>query len=56
MKKKKLNYRFHNPNSVEATAEYIANILVEVNRTKIEALLAETVASRRPEQGNDAAE
>ena len=56
MKKKKLNYRFHTPHSAEATAEYIAHILVEVNRTKIEALLAEAVASHQSEQSKDAAE
>ena len=56
MKKQKLNYRFHNPNSAEATAEYIANILVEANRIKIEALLAEAAASQHTEKSEDAAE
>ena len=55
MKKQKLNYRFHNPNSAEATAEYIAKILVDVNRSKIEALLAEAAASQQSENHEDAA-
>ena len=37
--KRKLNYRIHNPNPAEATAEYIARVLVEVNRSKIESRL-----------------
>ena len=55
-KQPKLQYRFHNPNSAEATAEYIAKILVDVNRSKIEALLAEAVASQQSEKHEDAAE
>ena len=37
--KRKLNYRIHNPNPAEATAEYIARVLVEVNRSKIGAVI-----------------
>lgn len=36
MKKRKLNYRFHNPNTVEATADYIAKLFIEVNSKKVE--------------------
>lgn len=36
MKKRKLNYRFHNPNTAEVTADYLAKILVEVNAKKVE--------------------
>ena len=36
MQKRKLNYRFHNPNSVEATANSILKILIDVNSEKIE--------------------
>lgn len=43
MKKRKLNYRFHNPNTVEVTANYIAKILIEANREKVdEAIKAAT--------------
>lgn len=36
MKKRKLNYRFFNPNSVEETAEYILKVFMEVNAEKVE--------------------
>ena len=36
MKKRKLNYHFHNPNSVEATADFLAKLFVEVNAPKVE--------------------
>ena len=41
-KQPKLRYRFHNPNTAEATAVYIASILAESNRAKIERLLRKT--------------
>ena len=31
MKRTKLNYRFHNPNSAEDTADFLCKFLVEVN-------------------------
>lgn len=34
MKKRKLNYRFHDPNSAEVTADYITKLLIEVNSHK----------------------
>lgn len=41
--KRKLNFRFHNPNTPEATAEYLMKIFIEVNQQKVEKiLLAET--------------
>ena len=30
--KKKLNYRFHNPNPPEVAAEYILKVFIEVNK------------------------
>ena len=41
--KRKLNYRIHNPNPAEVTAEYIAEVLVEGNRRKIESKLREVM-------------
>jgi len=41
MKRKKLNYRFHNPNPPEVTAEYLMRILVESNARKVEQALQE---------------
>ena len=40
-KKAKLNYRFHNPNTPEVTADYILKILIEVNLKKIDRILEE---------------
>ena len=39
--KKKLNYRFHNPNSVEDTAEFLYKMLVEMNQDKVEQAMRE---------------
>lgn len=36
MKKKKLNYRFHNPNTAEATADILLKIFIEANSKKVE--------------------
>ena len=36
MQKRKLNYRFHNPNSVAVTADYILKILMDANLEKVE--------------------
>jgi hypothetical protein len=36
VKKRKLNYRFHNPNTAAATADYILKILIEANSEKVE--------------------
>ena len=32
----KLNYRFHNPNSAEDTADFLCKLLIEVNAGKVE--------------------
>ncbi|MBQ4100611.1 MAG: hypothetical protein IJC83_03595 [Oscillospiraceae bacterium] len=36
MAKQKLTYRFHNPNSVESTAEHLLKVLIEANAKKVE--------------------
>ncbi len=36
MKEQKLNYRFHNPNTVEATADILIKVFIEVNQQKAE--------------------
>lgn len=45
MARKKLNYRFHNPNTVEATADYILEIFMEVNEKKVERAMQEVAAN-----------
>ena len=43
VKKQKLNYRFHNPNTAEVTADYILKIFIEVNVKKVERIMQEVV-------------
>lgn len=49
MKQRKLNYRFHNPNSAEDTANYLFKILIEANAGKVERAIEEA-ASRCAEE------
>ncbi|MBQ7358794.1 MAG: hypothetical protein IJW63_01720 [Lachnospiraceae bacterium] len=41
MKQRKLNYRFHNPNSAEDTAEFLCKLLIEANTCKVERAIEE---------------
>ena len=43
MKKQKLNYRFHNPNTAEVTADYILKVMIEANTEKVEKILQENM-------------
>ena len=54
MKKRKLNYRFHNPNTAEATADYILKILIEANKGKVDQAI--TNASLEAEQEDNGRE
>ena len=36
MKKKKLNYRVHDPNDPAVAAEYILKVFIEANQKKVE--------------------
>ena len=49
MKQRKLNYRFHNPNSAEDTADFLRKILIEANAGKVEREIEEA-ASRCAEE------
>ena len=44
MKQRKLNYRFHNPNSAEDTANYLFKILIEANVGKVERAIEEAAS------------
>lgn len=41
MKKSKLNYRFHNPNTADVTADYLLKVLIEANKPKMESAMRE---------------
>lgn len=43
MKKDKLNYRIHDPNSVEDTAKYLLKIYIEANREKVDRIIRENL-------------
>ncbi|MBQ4057772.1 MAG: hypothetical protein IJD40_02430 [Lachnospiraceae bacterium] len=55
MKQKKLNYRFHNPNSAEDTADFLCKLLIEANACKVERAIEEA-ASRCAEESEYIAE
>ena len=41
MKQRKLNYTFYNPNTTEATLNYILKLLIEVNAPKAKKAIIE---------------
>ena len=43
MKKDKLNYRIHDPNSVEDTAKYLLKIYIEANMEKVDRIIRESL-------------
>lgn len=49
MKKRKFNYRFHNPNTAEVTADYLLKVLIEANTSKVERAIQEAT-NELPEQ------
>lgn len=49
MKRKKLNYRFHNPNPEGVTAEFLLKILVEANAKKVERAIGEAALMHKEE-------
>ena len=55
MKDRKLNYRFHNPNSTEDTANFLCKLLIEANAGKVERAIEEA-ASRCAEESEYIAE
>ena len=55
MRQRKLNYRFHNPNSAEDTADFLCKILIEANVGKVECAIEEA-ASKCAEESEYIAE
>ena len=55
MKQRKLNYRFHNPNSAEDTANFLYKLLIEANAGKVERAIEEA-ASKCAEESEYIAE
>lgn len=55
MKQRKLNYRFHNPNSAEDSVNFLCKLLIETNAGKVERAIEEA-AARCVEDGEYIAE
>ena len=45
VKKRKLNYRFHNPNPAAETADYLLKILMEANTEKVQSTIQEAATA-----------
>lgn len=45
VKKRKLNYRFHNPNPAAKTADYILKVFIDVNTDKVEKAIHEAASN-----------
>lgn len=43
MRKRKLNYQFHNPNTSEIATDYLLKILIEANSKKVDHVIQKTV-------------
>ncbi len=52
MKQRKLNYIFHNPNAVEATADVLLRVLMETNARKVENAIKEDIARTEQKKAN----
>ena len=50
MKKRKLNYVIHNPNTVEKTADFLLEILIEANAGKVEQALREAASTSEEQE------
>lgn len=56
MKKPKLHYTFHNPNTPEATADFLVKLFIEVNQPKVEQMIhqAQKAALDSPSESSSA--
>lgn len=48
VRKRKLNYRFYNPNPSITAADFLLKILVEANQAKVEAAIQSAAAAAEP--------
>ena len=56
MKKPKLHYTFHNPNTPDATADFLVKLFIEVNQPKVEQMIhqAQEAALDSPSESSSA--
>ena len=45
VKKPKLNIRFHNPNTAEATADFLLKLFIDANQSKVENAINSVIES-----------
>jgi len=50
VRERKLNYRFHDPNPADVTANYILKLLIEANVDKVERVVKEAALSSDEEK------
>ena len=50
MKKKKLNYRFHNPNPPAVAADYILKVFIEANEGKVKRAISDVTKNKGNKQ------
>lgn len=53
MKERKLNYRFHNPNTAAATIDYILEVFIEANAGKVESAIQAAAGAFSNVDGNE---
>ena len=53
MKERKLNYRFHNPNTAAVTADYLLKILIESNAEKVEKAMQDAASQEAKENSKN---
>lgn len=53
MKERKLNYRFHNPNTAAVTADYLLKILMESNAEKVEKAMQDAAGQEAKENSKN---
>ncbi len=53
MKERKLNYRFHNPNTAVVTADYLLKILIESNAEKVEKAMQDAASQEAKESSKN---
>lgn len=55
LKKRKLNYRFHNPNPLDTSVNYILNLFIEVNQNKVEQAIQSVLSKENKTDGENPA-
>ena len=52
-RRQKLNYRFHNPNTPEDTAEFVFKVFLAANKRKLDRAIEEAAEQSRSDANNE---